>query len=96
MLSIVQLDYGPYNIGEKAMRPVLEELDVDDAAKIVGAIIRRKKVTNMVELEESFRRSVESCHKSVKKVLNRAVKNLKKNGKVVQRHSMLSYKSQKA
>lgn len=78
------------------MRPVLEELDTEEATKIVRGIIRRKGVTDMVQLEESFRRSVESCHKSVKRVLNSAVKRLKNNGKVVQRYSKLHYKSQKA
>lgn len=78
------------------MRPVLEQLDKDEAANVVGKIIRRKKVTSMPELEESFRRSVESCGKSVKKVLTSAIKELKNRGKVRQYHSKLHYKSQKA
>ena len=78
------------------MRPVLDEIDNEEATQIVGAIIRRKKTTDMVELEESFRRSVESCHQSVGRVLRTAVNRLKKKGKVVQRRSKLQYKSQKA
>jgi len=78
------------------MRPVLEKIDNDEATEIVREIIRRKGETDMTKLEESFRRSVESCHQSVGRVLRTAVNRLKKSGKVKQKKSKLLYKSQKA
>jgi len=83
------------------MRPVLEELDKEEATVMVGKIIRRKKITSLPELEESFRRSVEACGKSSKKVCKvivGAIKELKLKGKVkaTPKYNKISYNSQKA
>lgn len=81
------------------MRPVLEELNKEEARLVVAKIIRRKKITSMPELEESFRRSVEACGKSSKQVcsvIKGAIKDLKKNGKVRDYYSKLQYQSRKS
>lgn len=82
------------------MRPELEDMTQVDAKKMVAQIIRRKKVTDMKELEVSFRRSVESSGQSVKSVLKSAIKILQSDGKVKVNRRVkdvrLTYKPQKA
>ena len=82
------------------MGPELEDMNKTDVKKMVAKIIRRKKVTDMKQLEASFRRSVESSGKSVKRVINSAVKILQKDGKIKVNGKFkdirLTYRSQKA
>jgi hypothetical protein len=83
------------------MRPTLDNLDPDTAKQIVRKIICRKKELTLSELEESLYGSINASGQSIKRVLNRAINALKKDGKVKAYHTQrdgarFKYISQKA
>lgn len=55
-------------------------MDPKDAQKVVRSIMYRKRVATRDEIEESFRRSVDSAGLSVDKILDTVLSKMKEHG----------------
>lgn len=65
-----------------AATPFLPDMTKDDTDKVIQRIMYRKRQANISEIEESFRRSVESSGLSLTTTINSSLKRLLEKGRI--------------